>query len=50
MTIPKSINPHRIAENAANFDFELTQEDLNQISTFNQNKRQFGDPEVIDRD
>ncbi|MBT2698575.1 aldo/keto reductase [Bacillus sp. ISL-40] len=50
VSIPKSIKPHRIAENADIFDFELTQEDLNQISTLNQNKRQFGDPEVIGRD
>lgn len=50
VTIPKSIKPHRIADNADIFDFELTQEDLNQISTLNQNKRQFGDPEVIGKD
>ncbi|MCM3728928.1 aldo/keto reductase [Neobacillus cucumis] len=50
VTIPKSIKPHRIAENADIFDFELTQEDLTQISTLNQNKRQFGDPEVVGRD
>jgi methylglyoxal/glyoxal reductase len=50
VTIPKSINPHRIAENADIFDFELTQEDLNEISTLNQNKRQFGDPEVVGKD
>ena len=50
VTIPKSIKPHRITENADIFDFELTQEDLNQISTLNQNKRQFGDPEVVGRD
>lgn len=50
VTIPKSIKPHRITENADIFDFELTQEDLQQISTLNQNKRQFGDPEVVGRD
>jgi diketogulonate reductase-like aldo/keto reductase len=50
VTIPKSIKPQRIADNADIFDFELTQEDLNQISTLNQNKRQFGDPEVIGKD
>uniref|UniRef100_UPI00313CEABB aldo/keto reductase n=2 Tax=Bacillus sp. OTU2372 TaxID=3043858 RepID=UPI00313CEABB len=50
VTIPKSIKPHRIAENADIFDFELTQEDLNQISTLNQNQRQFGDPAVVGRD
>jgi diketogulonate reductase-like aldo/keto reductase len=50
VSIPKSIKPHRIAENADIFDFELTQEDLNQISTLNQNQRQFGDPEVVGRD
>ncbi|MBM7652173.1 aldo/keto reductase [Neobacillus cucumis] len=35
VTIPKSIKPHRIAENADIFDFELTQEDLNRIGTLN---------------
>jgi methylglyoxal/glyoxal reductase len=50
VSIPKSIKPNRIAENADIFDFELTQEDLNQISTLNQNQRQFGDPEVVGRD
>ncbi|MEW9052442.1 MAG: aldo/keto reductase [Neobacillus sp.] len=50
VTIPKSIKPHRIAENADIFDFELTEEDLQQISKLNQNKRQFGDPEVVGKD
>ncbi|WHY03290.1 aldo/keto reductase [Neobacillus sp. DY30] len=50
VTIPKSIKPHRIAENADIFDFELTQEDIQQISTLNQNKRQYSDPEVVGRD
>jgi methylglyoxal/glyoxal reductase len=50
VTIPKSIKPHRIADNADIFDFELTLEDLKQISTLNQNKRQFGDPEVFGKD
>lgn len=39
VTIPKSTKPHRIAENADVFDFELTAEDMARISTLNENLR-----------
>lgn len=49
VTIPKSTKPHRIAENADVFDFELTQEDMEKIATLNQDTRMFADPDEFDR-
>ncbi|MRX71379.1 aldo/keto reductase [Bacillus lacus] len=49
VTIPKSINPKRIAENADVFDFELSQEDRNAINALNQDQRMFADPDEFDR-
>lgn len=39
ITIPKTTNANRLIENAAIFDFELTNEEMSQISALNQNKR-----------
>ncbi|MGD7045666.1 aldo/keto reductase [Jeotgalibacillus proteolyticus] len=49
VTIPKSVNPKRIAQNADVFDFELSQEDMDKISTLNQDQRMFADPDEFDR-
>ncbi|PPA69399.1 aldo/keto reductase [Jeotgalibacillus proteolyticus] len=49
VTIPKSVNPERIAQNADVFDFELTQEELDSINALNQDERQFADPDEFDR-
>jgi diketogulonate reductase-like aldo/keto reductase len=38
VTIPKSVKPHRITENAEVFDFELSQEDMDKINALNQDK------------
>ena len=38
-TVPKSVTPSRIQENFNIFDFELTDDDINYIDTFNQNLR-----------
>jgi methylglyoxal/glyoxal reductase len=49
VTIPKSVKPHRIAENADVFDFELTQEDMDKINALNQDQRMFADPDDFNR-
>ncbi|MGG4265080.1 aldo/keto reductase [Peribacillus simplex] len=48
VTIPKSTKEHRIVENSSVFDFELTEEDMNQISELNQNHRVGPDPDNFD--
>ncbi|WP_202079564.1 aldo/keto reductase [Caldalkalibacillus salinus] len=50
VTIPKSIKPHRIKENADIFDFELSQEDMDKISALNEDQRVGPDPDVFDRE
>lgn len=45
ITIPKSTKEHRIIENAAIFDFELSQEDMERIDGLNQNRRVGPDPD-----
>ncbi len=39
VTIPKSVTPHRIKENASIFDFELSQDDMEQINRLNEDAR-----------
>lgn len=48
VTIPKSVNEHRIKENANIFDFALSAEDMEQINQMNQNKRYGADPDHFD--
>jgi methylglyoxal/glyoxal reductase len=48
VTIPKSTKEHRIIENAAVFDFELTEEEMARIDGLNQNHRVGPDPDNFD--
>ncbi|MBC8342660.1 MAG: aldo/keto reductase [Bacteroidetes bacterium] len=48
ITIPKSVNPDRITHNADLFDFELSHEDMDIISSLNQDKRFGPDPDNFD--
>jgi diketogulonate reductase-like aldo/keto reductase len=50
VTIPKSTKAHRIAENADIFDFELSKEDMEKMSTLDQGKRMFADPDEFDKE
>lgn len=45
VTIPKSVTPERIRENANIFDFELTEEDVEKISDLNEDLRFGPDPD-----
>lgn len=45
VTIPKSINEKRIIENAAIFDFELSNEEMEQLNSLNKNERIGPDPD-----
>ncbi|WP_127580096.1 aldo/keto reductase [Paenibacillus koleovorans] len=45
VTIPKSVTPERIRENAAIFDFELSTEDMAAINALNENRRIGSDPD-----
>ena len=45
VTIPKSVTPERIRQNADVFDFTLEAEDLERISRLNQNRRFGADPD-----
>lgn len=48
VTIPKSTKEHRIAENSAIFDFELSKVDMERIDQLNQDQRVGPDPDNID--
>lgn len=48
VTIPKSINPVRIKENADIFDFEISDEDMKLIASLNTGERIGPDPDNID--
>lgn len=48
VTIPKSINPVRIKENANIFDFEISDEDMKLIASLNTGERIGPDPDNID--
>ncbi|WP_161954738.1 aldo/keto reductase, partial [Escherichia coli] len=48
VTIPKSITPERIVQNAQVFDFALSAEDVEKISALNENKRFGPDPDNFD--
>lgn len=45
VTIPKSVHPERIKENAQIFDFELSDEEMKAISALDKNKRTGPDPD-----
>ena len=44
VTIPKSVKPHRIAENAGIFDFELSEAEMAAINALERNERVGPDP------
>ena len=44
-TIPKTTNKGRMLENIDIFNFEISQEDMQQINALNQNARQYRDPD-----
>lgn len=48
VTIPKSTKEHRIIENANIFDFELTQDEMDNIHALNENHRIGADPDNFD--
>ncbi|UUZ82474.1 aldo/keto reductase [Paenibacillus sp. P26] len=48
VTIPKSTKEHRLAENAAVFDFELSPGEMEQIDGLNRNHRVGPDPDNFD--
>jgi diketogulonate reductase-like aldo/keto reductase len=48
VTIPKSVRPERIRENANVFDFRLTREDMERIDGLNEDRRFGADPDQVD--
>jgi diketogulonate reductase-like aldo/keto reductase len=47
VTIPKSVHPERMKENAGIFDFELIPEDMDRINNLNRNERVGPDPDQM---
>jgi len=47
ITIPKSVTPERIQENADVFDFSLSQEEMDAIFALNRNERHGPDPDAM---
>ena len=47
VTIPKSVTPERIRENADIFDFELTPDELRQIDALDSDKRTGPHPDQL---
>lgn len=47
VTIPKSINPSRIKENADIFDFEISKEDMDKIQQLDKGLRVGSDPNKV---
>lgn len=45
--IPKSVNPERIKENIALFDFDLSDDEMAMLDILNRNERTGNDPEVV---
>lgn len=45
VTIPKSVNPERIRQNADLFDFELSEEDMERINGLNKDERNGPNPD-----
>ncbi|MEK3883565.1 aldo/keto reductase [Paenibacillus sp. PL2-23] len=45
ITIPKTTTPSRLTENANIFDFQLTEDEMKQISALNRNRRFGSDPD-----
>jgi len=48
VTIPKSVRPERIRENAGIFDFTLAEEDMAKLDALNENRRIGPDPDNFD--
>lgn len=49
ITIPKSVKEHRIVANAAVFDFELSQTDMETINGLNKDERVGADPDTFNK-
>ncbi|WP_163539505.1 aldo/keto reductase [Gracilibacillus sp. YIM 98692] len=49
VTIPKSVKQHRIQDNAAIFDFELSEEDMQRINQLNKDERVGPDPDTFNK-
>jgi len=48
IVFPKSVTPARIRENIDIFDFELSRQDLEAITSLNRNQRTGPDPDKFD--